>query len=297
MKAIQNVGLITGLILISGIFVHGVSDDNLKNSTVKTEKNTIPASIDFAGEPTPLHIYDVKERFERELIVNANLDASTRIIIKRANRAFPVIEPILAQYGVPDDFKYLAVIESGLVNAVSSAGARGVWQFMPETAKERGMEVSATVDERYHLEKSTIAACKYLVDAKNRFGSWTLAAASYNGGFTGVNRQIEFQKVNNYYDLLLTDETARYVFRILALKEIMKNPQTYGFDIKPEELYINLPVRTIEVDSTINDLADFALKQGINYKILKNHNPWLRDRKLVNTAKKKYTIEIPTAGY
>lgn len=297
MKAIQNVGLITGLILISGIFVHGVSDDNLKNSTVKTEKNTIPVSIDFAGEPTPLHIYDVKERFERELIVNANLDASTRIIIKRANRAFPVIEPILAQYGVPDDFKYLAVIESGLVNAVSSAGARGVWQFMPETAKERGMEVSATVDERYHLEKSTIAACKYLVDAKNRFGSWTLAAASYNGGFTGVNRQIEFQKVNNYYDLLLTDETARYVFRILALKEIMKNPQTYGFDIKPEELYINLPVRTIEVDSTINDLADFALKQGINYKILKNHNPWLRDRKLVNTAKKKYTIEIPTAGY
>jgi hypothetical protein len=281
---------------VSGLFIHGVSDKNVK-TTVRTEKYTIPTAIDFAGEAAPLHIYDVKERFERELLVNANLDATTLLIIKRANRAFPIMEPILAQYGVPDDFKYLAVIESGLVNAVSPAGARGVWQFMPETAKEKGMEVSATVDERYHLEKSTIAACKYLVAAKERFGNWTMAAASYNGGITGVNRQIEFQKVNNYYDLLLTDETARYVFRILALKEIMRNPAVYGFNLKPEELYQNLPVRKIEIDSSIEDLADFALKQGINYKILKNHNPWLRERKLSNVSGKRYEIEIPTSGY
>ncbi|HEY0045872.1 MAG TPA: lytic transglycosylase domain-containing protein [Flavobacterium sp.] len=296
MKTIQNIGLFACLLIVSGLFIHGVSDKNVK-TTVRTEKYTIPTAIDFAGEAAPLHIYDVKERFERELLVNANLDATTLLIIKRANRAFPIMEPILAQYGVPDDFKYLAVIESGLVNAVSPAGARGVWQFMPETAKEKGMEVSATVDERYHLEKSTIAACKYLVAAKERFGNWTMAAASYNGGITGVNRQIEFQKVNNYYDLLLTDETARYVFRILALKEIMRNPAVYGFNLKPEELYQNLPVRKIEIDSSIEDLADFALKQGINYKILKNHNPWLRERKLSNVSGKRYEIEIPTSGY
>jgi len=253
--------------------------------------------VDFSGEKTPLHISDVSERFDRELLVNANLHASTILIIKRANRAFPVIEPILKRNGVPDDFKYLAVIESALTNAVSSAGARGVWQFMPDTAKGIGMEVSETVDERYHLEKSTEAACKYLLDAKNKFGSWTLAAASYNGGMNGVNRQIESQKVSNYYDLLLNDETSRYVFRILALKEIMKNPEKYGFSVPKQELYELLPTRKVEVDSTISDLADFAKTQGINYKILKIHNPWLRDKKLDNINKKKYSIEIPLGGY
>lgn len=296
MNTIKKAGIIGLLILTSGGLIHGVS-----NTTVtETNKGTaryFPAAVDFAGESAPLNIADVRERFDRELLVNANLDASTLLIIKRANKVFPVIEPILERNGIPDDFKFLAVIESGLVNAVSPAGARGVWQFMPQTAKERGMEVNDFVDERYHLEKSTEAACKYLKDAKNRFGSWTLAAAAYNGGVAGVNKQIEFQKVSNYYDLLLTDETARYVFRILALKEIMKNPAAYGFTIADHELYNQIPTRQIEVDSTINDLADFALKQGVNYKILKIHNPWLRDRKLVNTSKKKYIIDIPTSGY
>ena len=159
------------------------------------------------------------------------------------------------------------------------------------------MEVSETVDERYHLEKSTEAACKYLLTAKEKFGSWTLAAASYNGGMTGVSKQIEFQEVNNYYDLLLNEETSRYVFRILALKEIMKNPVLYGFNVQKEELYTNLPTRKIEVDSTISNLSTFAKAQGINYKILKYHNPWLRDKKLDNPTKKKYEIEIPTKGY
>jgi peptidoglycan lytic transglycosylase D len=293
----KRLGLLFSLVFISGIFVYGISKDKGDVAARKGTAQYFPENVDFAGENAPLSISDVKERFERELLVNANLDATTLLIIKRANRVFPVIEPILKQYNVPDDFKYLAVIESGLVNAVSPAGARGVWQFMPQTAKERGMEVNDIVDERYHLEKSTEAACKYLVDAKNKFGSWTLAAASYNGGVSGVNKQIEMQKVKNYYDLLLNDETSRYVFRILALKEIMKNPQLYGFNITGQDLYASIPTRKIEVDSTISDLASFALGQGINYKILKIHNPWLRDRKLLNTTKKKYIIEIPTTGY
>ena len=199
--------------------------------------------------------------------------------------------------GIPDDFKYLAVIESGLVNVVSPAGARGVWQFMPETAKERGMEVNENVDQRYDLVKSTEAACRYFLSAKAKFGSWTLAAASYNGGMSGVNKQIDIQKVSNYYDLLLTEETSRYVFRILALKEIMKNPVKYDFNILPADMYENLPTRTIEIDSSITDLATFAKGQGINYKILKIHNPWLRETKLINDTGKKYQIEIPLKGY
>ena len=286
-----------GVVLISGIFVFGISGDKKDKLLHEGTAMYFPTTTDFAGETAPLHVVDVRERLDRELLINANLHSTTTLILKRANRAFPVIEPILQKYGIPDDFKYLAVIESGLVNAVSSAGARGVWQFMPETAKEKGMEINDFVDERYHLEKSTEAACKYLLAAKNKFGSWTMAAASYNGGMNGVNKKIEEQQVTNYYDLALTEETSRYVFRILALKEIMKNPGKYGFNIYPTDLYSPIPTKKIEVDSTITDLASFAKTQGINYKILKIHNPWLRDKKLVNPNKKKYEIEIPTEGY
>ena len=286
-----------GVILVSGFLVFGIAGDNKDKLLHEGTAMYFPTSIDFAGESAPLQITDVKERLDRELLINANLDATTALIIKRANRVFPIIEPILVKYGVPDDFKYLAVIESGLTNAVSGSGAKGVWQFMPDTAKEKGMEVNDIVDERYHLEKSTEAACKYLLSAKEKFGSWTLAAASYNGGMTGVGKRIEEQKVDNYYDLALTEETSRYVFRILALKEIMKNPTQYGFSIFSSDLYAPIPSKKIEVDSTINDLADFAKMQGINYKILKIHNPWLRDKKLLNPTKKKYEIEIPLSGY
>ncbi len=244
MELIKKTGIIASVILMSGMLVRTTYNKTEEKETVKKE-NYFPTNIDFAGEKTPLTISDVRERFDRELLVNSNLDATTKIIIKRANRAFPVIEPILKRYGVPDDFKYLAVIESGLVNAVSPAGARGVWQFMPDTGKERGLEINDLVDERYHLEKSTEAACRYLQDAYKKFGSWTLAAASYNGGVTGVNRQITFQGVDNYYDLLLTDETSRYVFRILALKEIMQHPVQYDFAMIPQELYQILPVRKV----------------------------------------------------
>lgn len=291
---IKKIALFISVIGVSGILINATTFNSNRN---KTALAMLPDSIDFAGEKAPLHIYDVRERMDRELLVNENLHSSTILIIKRANKAFPIIEPILAKYNVPDDFKYLAVIESSLLNAVSGSGARGVWQFMPDTAKEKKLEVTETVDERYHLEKATEAACKYFLSAKEKFGSWTLAAASYNGGMNGIAKQIEFQQVNDYYDLLLTEETARYVFRILALKEIMKNPVKYGFNVPKTELYENLPTRKIEVDSSITDLALFAKAQGINYKILKYHNPWLRDKKLDNPDKKKYTIEIPLKGY
>jgi membrane-bound lytic murein transglycosylase D len=296
MDTIKKIVTIASVVLVSGSLIYAVSGD-VKTGNPKSARNYIPATIDFAGEAAPLNVADVKERFERELLVNANLDASTLLIIKRANRAFPVIEPILNQHGVPDDFKYLAVAESALMNATSSAGAKGFWQFMPATAKERGMEVNDEVDERYHLEKSTRAACNYLLDAKSRLGSWTMAAASYNGGLAGVNKQVAIQGVDNYYDLLLTDETHRYVFRILALKEILKNPASYNFNVAPEELYQNIPTRKVEINGPIPDLALFAKEQGINYKILKIHNPWLRDRKLTNALRKTYIIEIPTSGY
>ena len=296
MNSIKKIAGILGVVLVSGTLIHSVSYDK---PVVKKEVGGryYPSAMDFCGEKTPLHVSDVKERFDRELIVNSNLHASTLIILKRANREFPIIEPILKKYGVPDDFKYLAVAESALINATSSAGAKGFWQFMPATAKEYGMEVTDEVDERYHLIKSTEAACQYLVNAKNKMGSWTLAAASYNGGLAGVNRQITSQGETNYYDLLLTEETHRYVFRILALKEIMQNPILYGYTFRKDELYNSVPTKQVEVDSSIPDLAAFAKEQGINYKILKVHNPWLRDKKLTNSSKKKYVIEIPTSGY
>jgi hypothetical protein len=297
MNWIKKTTLIGTIILISGAFIYATSTETKNKITREGTSQFFPIAIDFAGEPTPLQINDVRERLDRELLINANLDATTLLIIKRANRVFPIMEPILKMYNVPDDFKYLAVIESGLVNAVSPAGARGVWQFMPLTAKEKGMEVNDMVDERYHLEKSTEAACKYLLEAKAKFGSWTLAAASYNGGMTGVNKQIEMQQVPTYYDLLLNDETSRYVFRILALKEIMKNPDKFGFQVNLDEMYVNLPSKVISVDTTISDLATFAKAQGINYKILKIHNPWLRDKKLINQSRKKYDIVIPLNGY
>ncbi len=292
-KILTKKGVIIVLIATLGsFFIYGVVSDNTKYAPVGYN-----LKMDFAGEEVPTFMADVQERLDKEMITNMNYHTNTTLVIKRANKVFPIIEPILAKYGVPDDFKYLAVIESSLVNAVSPAGARGVWQFMPATAKEKGMEVSDEVDERYHLEKSTEAACKYLVSAKEKFGSWTLAAASYNGGMNGISRKMEEQEVSDYYDLLLTEETSRYVFRILALKEIMSKSQKYGFSIPNEALYYSVPTKKIVIDSSITDLAKFAKTQGVNYKILKIHNPWLRDKKLTVTTGKKYEIEIPTSGY
>lgn len=296
MTKTAKISLIITLILVSSILINA-KIINLKDKNVYDKTFNFPDTIDFAGENTPLQIMDVYERFDRELIVNENLHSATNLIIKRANRVFPIIEPILKKNGIPDDFKYLAVIESNLTNTVSPSGARGVWQFMPATAKEYGMEVNETVDERYHLEKATEAACKYFIDAKAKLGSWTLAAAAYNCGVSGLLKQMDAQKESDYYDLLLNEETSRYVFRILALKEIMNNQILYGFNLKNNELYEFVPTKKLEIDTSITDLASFAKLQGINYKILKLHNPWLRDKKLENTTKKTYYIEIPLTGY
>ena len=219
------------------------------------------------------------------------------LMIKRANKWFPKIESILKEEGIPEDFKYLAVIESGLENVRSPKGAKGFWQLMPNTAKEYGLEVNSNVDERYHIEKSTRVACKYLLKAKERFGSWTLAAASYNIGMYGIDRLLEKQQTNNYYDLLLNNETSRYIFRILAVKEIMTNPQKYGFIFETSDLYKSVPIRKIGWDKPISNIANFAKDQGINYKILKIFNPWLIQNHLNNKSRKYYEIYIPLEEY
>lgn len=256
----------------------------------------VPDDLNFAGEPIPLENPDIYERMDRELLVNTYWQSNALLMFKRAEKYFPVIEPILKEHGVPDDFKYLAVIESGLTNAVSPAGARGFWQIMPATGREYGLEINDNVDERYHLEKSTHVACEYLKQSKDKLGSWTLAAAAYNAGNAGISKQLNIQKVSNYYDLLLGEETGRYIFRIIALKEIINNPTTYGFNFKPEDLYKHIPTKKVEVDTAVSDFAVFAKNFNINYKILKLHNPWLREPHLNNKSRKKYTIDIPEAG-
>ena len=274
-----------------------VSGDSIPLYAQRITTPYIPEKVDFAGEAMPLDFFDVRESLERELIVNMNFHSNTLQCIKRISRYFPVIEPILAANGIPDDFKYLALIESDLMNKVSPKGATGFWQFMKDAAVQYKLEINAEVDERYHLEKSTEAACKYLNDAYKIFNNWTMAAASYNMGITGLNNQIKRQQCNNYYDLLLNDETARYIYRIAAVKIIMKNPKKYGFYVPEEEKYLPIPYTEVEVKSTITDLAEFAFKYQTNYKILKYLNPWLRDNKLTNAAKKIYLVRIPAEGF
>lgn len=253
----------------------------------------LPEELDFCGEKVPLNDLDVKERIERELFVNAYWHSSTILAMKRANRWFPVIEPILKKYGIPDDFKYLAVIESNLSNVVSNAGATGFWQLMEASAKKYGLEVTKEIDERYNIEKSTEAACKYLREVYSKYKSWTLAAASYNYGMNGIDLQINRQKTKNYYNLFLNTETYRFVARIIAMKEIMRNPEKYGYYLKKEDLYQPIETEKIIVKSSINNLANFAEKHGINYKVLKLLNPWLRDNYLPNKSNKIYLIKIP----
>jgi len=257
----------------------------------------IPEKMDFAGERVPLEDPDIRERMDRELLVNTYWQSNGLLLFKKANKYFPIIEPILKENGLPDDFKYLAIAESALENARSPAGAAGFWQFLKSTGQEYGLEINDYVDERYNLELATKVAVEYLKDSKERFGTWTLAAAAYNAGNAGVSRQLKRQGVDGYYDLLLNDETSRYIFRILALKEIMNNPKKYGFNFREKDLYTQVPTYKVKVDTAVTDFTDFAGKFGINYKILKIHNPWLRDTYLKNASGKEYFIEIPEEGY
>jgi hypothetical protein len=287
---------------LSVLIILGFSAIDFKNFTAfnsheeesyKVYALKLPSNLDFSGEAVPLDQPDIRERLDKELLVNTYWQSNMMLLLKRANKYFPTIEPILEEEGVPDDFKYLAVIESALENVRSPKGAKGFWQIMPGTAKEYGLEVNSNVDERYHIEKSTRVACAYLKKAKERFGSWTLAAASYNRGMYATDRLLSKQLSENYYDLLLNSETSRYVFRILAIKEIMSNPRAYGFIFDAEDLYQPILVRKIGLDTAIGNIAQFAKEQSINYKILKIHNPWLIQNHLNNRSRKYYEISIP----
>lgn len=257
----------------------------------------IPASVEFAGEKISLENFDVREALDRELLVNSYFQSQTILYLKKSARYFHIIEPILKKNNIPDDFKYLSLAESGFQERiVSPAGATGLWQLMKKAAIENGLEVGSEVDERYNMEKSTEAACNYLNHAYRQYGSWIIVAASYNAGISGIRRQTELQDSKNYFDLLLNDETSRYVYRILALKIILENPEKYGFRVAAEEKYPLLKCREVPLSGTVANLAVYAHQQGINYKILKYFNPWLRQSSLKNPARKNYLLKIPEPG-
>ena len=295
------VGLVsTGILIGSWMPLNTATTDN---PTPTSEKKVydlpqiikgIPSidNLNFAGESIPMNI-DTKERMDREFTVNSYYHSSTILNIKLAKKYFPIIEPILRENGVPDDFKYLAVAESGLRNVTSPAGAKGFWQFRAAAAEEMGLEVNGEVDERYHLEKSTEAAAQYLLKLYKKFGSWIEAAAAYNMGPTGLSNAMESQGAENYFDLNINEETSRYIFRLIALKEIMKSPSSFGFYLEPEDHYDPIDdVYIVTVDKSVPSWGDFAADHGISYKILKYYNPWLLDNKLT-VIKNVYQIKIP----
>ena len=256
----------------------------------------LPDEVTFAGERMPLDNFDTRESLEREILTSAYRHSSTILIIKRANRYLPQIEKILKKNNIPDDFKYLVAAESEYSNMVSPAGATGFWQIMPETGKEEGLEINNVVDERYDVEKSTQFACDYFMKSYEKFGNWTLAAASYDGGRAAVDEQIDIQHQHNYYDLLLSDETSRYIFRAVAYKLIISDPENYGFKIEKSDLYPELKYKELKIDSAIIDFSAFAQKFGTNYKMLKLLNPWLRKPFLTPKPNKEYLIKIPSEG-
>ena len=256
----------------------------------------LPDEVIFAGERMPLENFDTKESLEREILISAYRHSSTILIIKRANRYLPIIEKILKENEIPDDFKYLVAAESEYSNMVSPVGATGFWQIMAETGREQGMEINTVVDERYHVEESTQFACDFFRKSYEKYGNWTMAAASYNGGRSRMDEQRDIQKQNNYYDLLLAEETARYIFRAVAYKLVIRDPKAYGFDISEEDLYPELKYYEVKVDTAVTDFSQFADHFGTNYKLLKFLNPWLRKPYLTPKANKTYLIKIPAEG-
>ena len=290
---------------VAGLFYfftgdEGVSDAQYRDAFRRNYKIfavAVPDEASFAGENLPMNVFYVREALDRELLVNTYWHNQTVLLFKRAHRWFPVIEPILEEQGIPDDFKYLAMIESSLSNAVSPSGAVGFWQFLEGTAKDYGLEVDGDVDERYHLQKSTVAACKYFRESYQEFGNWTLVAAAYNAGKRRISESLDEQKEDSYYELLLSEETSRYVFRAVAFKTIFNHPTHYGFFLREKDFYPHIPVKTITVDKDIKDFVAFAKKHNVSYKVLKMFNPWLRDNKLNVKRGKTYKISIPESGY
>ncbi|SDC46119.1 lytic transglycosylase domain-containing protein [Williamwhitmania taraxaci] len=301
-KIVLIAGLVLSCCLIAGMFLSFSEDGKsivreIGASFQSIEAVGLPDSLYFANERVPLENFDTKESLDREMLVNSYWHSQTIYLLKLSTRYFPVIEPILKREGVPDDFKYLALAESGLQQLISPAKAVGMWQILEATAKEEGLEVSPEVDERYNVEKATLVACNYLKRSYATYGNWTMAAASYNIGRTGLLKQATRQDRYNYYDLLLGEETGRYMFRILALKLIFQTPAHYGFDLTQSDYYPALRFREVEVDSSITRISDFAAQMGTSYKMIKYFNPWLREASLNNPMKKKYTIKIPIDGF
>lgn len=272
------------------------SKESFRDTIYFNKPYKLPENVTFAGEKMPLDNFDTRESLDREILTSAYRHSSTIMIIKRANRYLPLIEKILSKNNVPDDFKYLVAAESEFTNMVSPAGATGFWQIMAETGKEYGMEINNVVDERYDIEKSTEFACDYFLKSFEKYGNWTLAAASYNGGRAALDEQINIQKENNYYDLLLAEETARYIFRAVAYKLVITDPKSFGFDIDENDLYPELDYYEVKVDTAIADFSVFAKRFGTNYKMLKLLNPWLRKPYFTPKSDKTYIIKMPADG-
>ncbi|MCQ2235735.1 MAG: lytic transglycosylase domain-containing protein [Bacteroidales bacterium] len=293
---------VAGLVIFFMTLSAGTSiadyDNNVSEHKFVTPHQTylpsMPDSISFCGERVPLERRDIYEALDREMVVNTFAHTNTILILKRMTRYFPLIESVLKEEGVPDDFKYLAVAESNLYDiARSPVDAIGLWQFLKTTGKEYGLEVNDEIDERYHIEKSTRAACRYFRKAYEEFGSWTMVAASYNGGMRGVKNMKNLQHQSNYYEMIWVEETARYVFRIIAFKQILSNPESYGFNITESDRYQPWRVNVVDMDTTIVDLAQWAIDRGTTYKRVKELNRWIRQNKINNPRRKTYHIAIP----
>lgn len=285
-------------VIVLAVILNFTYEDAIKSinpfpQSYKIVTPAIPKNLNFCGESVPIYNIEVRERIEREFIVNTYWHSATLLLLKNANRWFPVIEPILKRNGIPDDFKYMSMIESNLTNAVSPAGAVGFWQLMKASADRYKLEVNDEIDERYNVEKSTEAACKYLKESYEKYGNWTMSAGSYNMGINGVSTQMERQKADNYYNLVMNEETSRFVARIISMKYIHQNPENYGFDINESDLYPPFKTKNVVVNYKVEHWADFAKENGINYKTLKYFNPWLRDNFLTNKENKTYEIKIP----
>lgn len=298
LAAVFIFGAIAGVTLLMQFAFDEQKEPNLKSRINTNSENVwmapqVPDQMNFAGESVPLERWDVYERFDRELLFNYYYQNNIIYMLKLSNRYFPIIEERLKANGIPDDFKYLCIAESNLQNLTSRAGAVGYWQFMPKSAPEYNLTVNSLVDERYHIEKSTDAACKYLKKAYEKFGSWTAAAASYNCGMGGYNSQATFQGSTNYYDLLLPEETSKYIFRILAFKHLLSNAESLGFNVNEETLYAPHKTKEVIVTSTIPNLATWSKSQGSSYKIVKLLNPWLRGRSLPVKPGTQYKLLIP----
>ena len=283
--------------LVVGVFFSSKSNEFVEQAEKFSENYQvvpvpIPNQLTFAGEAVPLERFEIKERLDRELLVNTYWQSNSLLILKRSKKFFEIIEPILAKNGIPEDFKYLAVAESGLLNVTSPAGAKGVWQFMPSSGKAYGLEINNSVDERYHLERSTQAACLYIKEAFYKFGNWTLAAASYNRGMNGISNDIAKQLVNDYYDLHLNTETSRYILRILAFKTIIENPSAYGFHLEEKDYYSFPPTINISVDESIPNISEYAQSLGTNYHVIKSLNPWIKTNELT-VSNVPYIIKAP----